>query len=104
MDLTKCTNIPFQISLTGTRFVAASEAGAPPAHQKAVLRAGPHDTIRSTIYTGRPMRLIKNSYVVDAEENHAEDIKAFADRGIIYMQGKWCLQAYEIVLQMRPLT
>ena len=50
------------------------------------------------------MRLIKNSYVVDAEENHAEDIKAFADRGIIYMQGTWRLQAYEIVLQMIPLT
>ena len=71
----------------GTRFVAAEEAGAPPAHQKAVLRAGPHDTIRSTIYTGRPMRIIKNTYVVDAEENHAEEIKQFADRGIIYMQG-----------------
>ena len=62
----------------GTRFVAAEEAGAPPAHQKAVLRAGPHDTIRSTIYTGRPMRIIKNTYVVDAEENHAEEIKEFA--------------------------
>lgn len=71
----------------GTRFVAAEEAGAPPAHQKAVLRAGPQDTIRSTIYTGRPMRLMKNSYVVDAEENHAKEIKDFADRGIIYMHG-----------------
>ena len=43
------------------------------------------------------MRLIKNSYVVDAEENHAEDIKAFADRGIIYMQGMWRLQTYDFL-------
>ena len=33
------------------------------------------------------MRIIKNTYVVDAEENHAEEIKEFANRGIIYMQG-----------------
>ena len=44
------------------------------------------------------MRLIKNSYVVDAEENHAEDIKAFAERGIIYMQGTWrLLQTYDFL-------
>ena len=50
------------------------------------------------------MRLIKNSYVVDAEENHAEEIKAFAERGIIYMQGTWHLQAYDFLWSIEPLT
>ncbi|KAL3896838.1 MAG: hypothetical protein SGCHY_003815 [Lobulomycetales sp.] len=52
----------------GTRFVAAKEAGAPPAHQEAVLRCGLSDTIRTTVFTGRPMRVIKNEYIMDWED------------------------------------
>jgi NAD(P)H-dependent flavin oxidoreductase YrpB (nitropropane dioxygenase family) len=35
----------------GTRFVAATEAGAPPRHQKGVVGAGYHDTVRTIIFT-----------------------------------------------------
>jgi NAD(P)H-dependent flavin oxidoreductase YrpB (nitropropane dioxygenase family) len=38
----------------GTRFVCATEAGAPPRHQKAVVGADYDATIRTVIYTGRP--------------------------------------------------
>ena len=41
----------------GTRFVVSKEAGAPPAHQKAVMECGYDDTIRTVIFTGRPMRV-----------------------------------------------
>src|SRR5690349_12026998 len=51
----------------GTRFVCAKEAGAPPRHQQAVIGAGFHDTVRTTIFTGRPMRVIKNEYIMNWE-------------------------------------
>ncbi len=42
----------------GTRFVCATEAGAPPRHQKAVVGADYDSTIRTVIYTGRPSTAI----------------------------------------------
>jgi hypothetical protein len=39
----------------GTRFICAKEAGAPPRHQQAVLKAGFHDTIRTLIFTGQSL-------------------------------------------------
>eukprot|EP00211_Chloroparvula_japonica_P005872 CAMPEP_0119132618 /NCGR_PEP_ID=MMETSP1310-20130426/11934_1 /TAXON_ID=464262 /ORGANISM="Genus nov. species nov., Strain RCC2339" /LENGTH=357 /DNA_ID=CAMNT_0007123257 /DNA_START=77 /DNA_END=1150 /DNA_ORIENTATION=+ len=67
----------------GTRFICAKEAGAPRRHQKAVLRAGPDDTIRTLIYTGRPLRVIKNPYIMDWETNRADEITDLLSRGII---------------------
>lgn len=49
----------------GTRFVASTEAGASPAHKKAVLSAGHGDVLRTVIYTGRPLRVRKTPYVED---------------------------------------
>lgn len=47
----------------GTRFVAASEAGAPKGHQDAVVTADYTDTLRTIIFTGRPLRVRKNDYI-----------------------------------------
>jgi len=49
----------------GTRFVACEEAGAPPTHKKAIVDAGHDDFARTLIYTGRPLRVIRNPYVDD---------------------------------------
>lgn len=49
----------------GTRFVASVEAGASPAHKKAVLSAGHGDVLRTIIYTGRPLRVRRTPYVED---------------------------------------
>jgi NAD(P)H-dependent flavin oxidoreductase YrpB (nitropropane dioxygenase family) len=49
----------------GTRFVCATEAGAPPRHQKAIVAADFDSTVRTLIYTGRPLRVIKNEYIMD---------------------------------------
>ena len=43
----------------GTRFVAATEAGAGPMHQNAILSSTSDETIRTLIYSGRPMRVKK---------------------------------------------
>ncbi len=55
----------------GTRFICAKEAGAPPHHQEAVLSAGFHDTIRTLVYTGRPLRVKRNPYNVEVRARHS---------------------------------
>jgi len=60
----------------GTRFVASEEGDAPQPHKESVLGAGYHDTVRTLVFTGRPCRIRKNPYVMDWEENRAEEMKA----------------------------
>jgi len=67
----------------GTRMIAAKEAGAPPRHQQAVLEASYNDTIRTIIYTGRPMRVRKNEHNTNWEENRQDEIKKLTSQGII---------------------
>jgi NAD(P)H-dependent flavin oxidoreductase YrpB (nitropropane dioxygenase family) len=66
----------------GTRFICAKEAGAPPRHQQAVLKAGFHSTIRTPIYTGRPMRVLRNPMNEDWESKTAE-INDLIGKGVI---------------------
>jgi NAD(P)H-dependent flavin oxidoreductase YrpB (nitropropane dioxygenase family) len=49
----------------GTRFVASEEGDAPARHKEAVLSAGVHDTVRTLIFSGRPMRVKKNEYIME---------------------------------------
>jgi len=67
----------------GTRFICAKEAGAPPRHQKAVLACGYDDTIRTIIFTGRPLRVQKNPYILDWELNKQAQIKELTGKGIL---------------------
>jgi len=66
----------------GTRFIASDEAGAGPIHKKRVVNADYSDTIRTIIYSGRPMRVFKTPYNVEWEENRQEEIKEMADVGL----------------------
>lgn len=66
----------------GTRFIASEEAGAGPMHKKRVLRADYSDTIRTLIYSGRPMRIFKTPYVMDFEENRHQEIQEMQNMGI----------------------
>jgi len=70
----------------GTRFIVSKEAGAPPRHQQAVLKAGLQDTVRTVIYTGRPMRVLKTPYIDNWETNRANDIRALTGKGILPVQ------------------
>lgn len=47
----------------GTRFVASAEAGAPPKHKEMLLSAGYDDTVRTLVYSGRPMSVRKTPYL-----------------------------------------
>jgi NAD(P)H-dependent flavin oxidoreductase YrpB (nitropropane dioxygenase family) len=67
----------------GTRFVLSDEAGAPKAHQEAVQTSGFEDNIRTIIFTGRPLRVRKNPYIENWEENRQQEIKDLTSRGKI---------------------
>lgn len=70
-----------QAAWVGTRFVAAKEAGASPFHQQAVLTSTSDDTIRTLIYSGRPMRILKTDYVLDWEINRREEAARLLSAG-----------------------
>ncbi|GLB40799.1 putative nitronate monooxygenase [Lyophyllum shimeji] len=67
----------------GTRFVASEEAAAPRRHKEEILSAGFDDSIKTVIYTGRPMRVRKSPYILDWEENRQAEIKELTSKGII---------------------
>ena len=49
----------------GTRFVASVEAGAPKIHKDLIVSAGYDDTLRTLVYTGRPLQVRKTDYIAD---------------------------------------
>lgn len=65
----------------GTRFVLSEEAGAPESHKEAVRTASYDDTIRTLIFTGRPLRVRKNPYIMNWEEERSEEIKKLTSEG-----------------------
>jgi len=67
----------------GTRFVCAEEAGASLAHKEAIVEAGYDDTIRTEIYTGRPLRVISNPYAKMWEQSRQNEMKELLSKGVI---------------------
>lgn len=66
----------------GTRFVASEEASAPRIHKQRVVQAGPSDTLRTLVFTGRPLRTFNHEYVKEWERR-PEEIKALCAEGKI---------------------
>jgi len=67
----------------GTRFIASEEAGAGPYHKKSVVNADYADTIRTTIYTGRPLRCFKTPYIMDWDENRGKEKIELQNKGML---------------------
>ncbi|KAI9890437.1 MAG: hypothetical protein M1814_003921 [Vezdaea aestivalis] len=67
----------------GTRFVASTESGASNGHKKAIVAAGHGDTETTLVITGRPLRVLKNDYVRNWEENRAGEMERMLQAGII---------------------
>jgi len=70
----------------GTRFVCSVEAGATKDHQAAVLSATVHDSIRTLIYTGRPLRIRTNPYAKLWEKSRTKEMHNLLAKGIIPYQ------------------
>lgn len=71
----------------GTRFVLSEEAGAPKAHQEAVRTSGFDDNVRTIIFTGRPLRVRRNPYIDNWENNRQNEIKEMTNKGVIPVEG-----------------
>ncbi|KAI1876952.1 uncharacterized protein JN550_001024 [Neoarthrinium moseri] len=67
----------------GTRFILADEAGAPEAHKESVRTASFNDTIRTLIFTGRPLRVRTNPYIENWENERRDEIKELTSKGIL---------------------
>lgn len=67
----------------GTRFILVEEAGAPKAHKDSVQTASFDDTIRTLIFTGRPLRVRKNPYIENWETERQAEIRELTAKGIL---------------------
>ncbi|KAL4897844.1 2-nitropropane dioxygenase [Aspergillus ambiguus] len=69
----------------GTRFVTARESAAPEAGKKAILDAGFDSTMRSTLWTGRPLRARATPYIRDWEHRRRAEIEELQGKGLIVL-------------------
>jgi NAD(P)H-dependent flavin oxidoreductase YrpB (nitropropane dioxygenase family) len=67
----------------GTRFVCAREAGALKSHQQAIIDSTYDETIRTPIFTGRPLRVRKNPYIMNWDTKRREEMRSLLDKGVI---------------------
>ena len=67
----------------GTRFVCATEAGASKSHQQAIIESTYDETIRTLIFTGRPLRVRKNPYIMNWETERREEMHSLLDSGVL---------------------
>ncbi|GAB7323022.1 hypothetical protein MBLNU13_g05545t1 [Cladosporium sp. NU13] len=70
----------------GTRFVAAVESGATQASKKVLIEAGFDSTIRSTIWTGRPLRAAATPYIRNWEQNRRDEISQLQSKGHVPLE------------------
>ncbi|KAF2842715.1 2-nitropropane dioxygenase [Patellaria atrata CBS 101060] len=70
----------------GTRFVASLESNAPQAAKDALIKSGFDSTVKTLIFTGRPLRCLSNHYLDDWEKNRQSEIKELISKGIIPLQ------------------
>jgi NAD(P)H-dependent flavin oxidoreductase YrpB (nitropropane dioxygenase family) len=70
----------------GTRFVCAKEAGAPKSHQQAIIESTYDETIRTLIFTGRPLRVRKNPYIMNWETERREEMQDLLEKGVLPVQ------------------
>jgi NAD(P)H-dependent flavin oxidoreductase YrpB (nitropropane dioxygenase family) len=70
----------------GTRFVTAKEAGSTQFERDQIINADYDATIKSTIWTGRPLRHIKTPYSVHWETHRRAEIEELQSKGILVME------------------
>lgn len=67
----------------GTRFVTAKESGATKQAKEGIINAGFDSTIKTTIWTGRPLRTLKTPYLDDWETNRRDELQALLAQGVL---------------------
>jgi enoyl-[acyl-carrier protein] reductase II len=74
-----------QGAIIGTRFIATPEATAAPAYREAVAHAEQDQTIRTRCYSGKPLRSLRNPYIMEHEADPSK-IKRFPEQLMISSQ------------------
>jgi enoyl-[acyl-carrier protein] reductase II len=74
-----------QAAIIGTRFIATPEATAAPAYRAAVAAAEQDQTIRTRCYSGKPLRSLRNPYILEHEADPSK-IKRFPEQLMISTQ------------------
>lgn len=69
----------------GTRFIASHEARASDSYKESIRSAREEDTTVTRCYSGKPMRVISNSYVADWERR-PQDLQRFPEQMYASMQ------------------
>lgn len=67
----------------GTRFIPSVESKAPENYKKQVIAAGYDDWVKLTVWSGRPLRSLRNPYLTNWEVNRQAEIKDLTSRGIV---------------------
>lgn len=67
----------------GTRFVTAKEAGCPQRDKDLIVQADVDATLKSTIWTGRPLRHLKTPWTENWELRRREELEALQQQGIL---------------------
>ncbi|OBT38748.1 hypothetical protein VE00_10462 [Pseudogymnoascus sp. WSF 3629] len=69
----------------GTRFVTARESNAPEGGKQAIIDAGFDSFVRTTLWSGRPIRAMATPYLIDWETNRRAEINELQSKGIIVL-------------------
>lgn len=69
----------------GTRFIACDEAHAGALYKQVIVDADDEATIVTRAYSGKPMRVLKNDYVVNWERR-PQDIQPFPQQAMVSIQ------------------
>ncbi|KAF1958660.1 2-nitropropane dioxygenase [Byssothecium circinans] len=95
----------------GTRFIVAKESKAVDGWKKQVVDAGYDSWIKSTVWSGRPLRALSNPYLLDWENNRQAELKELLENGIVpipheldrlHKEGK-LTEEIEDAADMRPI-
>ena len=65
----------------GSRFLVTPEANVPLGYKQALLKASSGDTMRTPVFTGRPVRVLKSEYA--KEYDRTEELETLLKNGII---------------------
>jgi enoyl-[acyl-carrier protein] reductase II len=74
-----------QGAIIGTRFIATPEATAAPAYREAIAHAEQDQTIRTRCYSGKPLRSLRNPYILEHEADPSK-MKRFPEQLMISTQ------------------
>eukprot|EP00756_Hemistasia_phaeocysticola_P016213 Hpha_TRINITY_DN15462_c0_g8::TRINITY_DN15462_c0_g8_i1::g.175674::m.175674 len=72
-----------QAAWVGTRFVASEESVAKKMQKQNLIKAQSADTVRTLVYSGRPVRTFRSAFVRDWEENRQQEIHELCKNGIV---------------------